>query len=174
MLSKQKNGGMVVAVDGRKDNLAYLRASLQINSIPLDNVALLHHTISNITEPLYPVSFKSENLVRINGIDDNPETNPGSISFVRKEDVGKRKVLGPPTISTTISTILDSLPTTAKSVIIKMDIQGHECRVLDTPNFFDSIPYVPYIFMEWAEMPSTCSSIKTTVLKLKKAGYSPR
>ena len=50
--------------------------------------------------------------------------NPGSIAFVRTEefsndDVGM--VLGPPTISTTLPKILQSIP--ESTVIIKMDIQ---------------------------------------------------
>ena len=95
--------------------------------------------------------------------------------------IGKREILGPPTSSITMKTLLHAIPPT--TLIVKMDIQvpGHaliarnvkfptrnhtvpgacvdfvslkglECRALQSLGQFPASHPMPYIFMEWKEL----------------------
>ena len=107
----------------------------------------------------------------------NPSTNPGSIQFLSQMEVGGRGVLGPPTPSITLPSLLASLPPGAPA-IIKMDIQGQECRVLRSPGIFNTSHAIPYIFMEWNEVffknSLLCPNPVGLLEVLEAQGYSPR
>jgi len=79
---------------------------------------------------LYPVPFVED-----------PKKNPGSIQFVKKEHINNATVLGPPTQTITLPQILQTMP--QGTIIMKMDIQTHECRVLRTPGAFTSGHLLP-------------------------------
>ena len=155
----------VLAVEAMADNLAYLKASVQANGFPPDLVTLVHHSLSDVEELMYPVGFP----------DGDPTTNPGAILFVKEEHLIGRKVLGPPTSSVTLPHLLATLPP-ASTVIIKMDIEGQECRVLNAPGVFESGHSIPYIFMEWRTLVilGSCPSLAALVSHLEDAGYRPR
>lgn len=126
-----------------------------------DNLAY----ISDVSEPLYPVP----NFV------DDPLTNPGSWQFVRKSDIGKREVLGPPTSSITMASLFNAIP--PATLIVKMDIQGLECRALQTLGDFPASHPMPYIFMEWKELvasPRRCPNLVGFIDLMEAQGYSPR
>ena len=76
----------------------------------------------------------------------------GATYLVSKEslDAGKYKweeVIGPPAVSTTTREIFESIE--ADTVVIKIDVEGHECKAL-LPEILDQSTgkFVPYIFME--------------------------
>ena len=76
----------------------------------------------------------------------------GATYLVSKEslDAGQYKweeVIGPPAVSTTTREIFDSIK--ADTVVIKIDVEGHECKAL-LPEILDQSTgkFVPYIFME--------------------------
>ena len=76
----------------------------------------------------------------------------GATYLVSKEslDAGEYKweeVIGPPAVSTTTREIFDSIK--ANTVVIKIDVEGHECKAL-LPEILDQSTgkFVPYIFME--------------------------
>ena len=113
---------------------------------------------------LYPVPFVED-----------PKKNPGSIQFVKKEDIKNATVLGPPTLTVTLPQILRTIP--QGTIIMKMDIQTHECRVLRTPGAFTSGHLLPYIFMEWDELlktPASCPDLGGFIDSLQALGYTAR
>ena len=57
------------------------------------------------------------------------------------------QVIGPPAVSTTTAEIFREIA--ADTVIIKIDVEGHECKAL-LPEILDQSTgkFVPYIFME--------------------------
>ena len=60
------------------------------------------------------------------------------------------------------------------TVIIKMDIQGGECRVLTTPGLFSTGHHLPWILMEWGVgvlRPHTCPSLPDLLDLLEDHGY---
>ena len=76
----------------------------------------------------------------------------GATYLVSKESLyaGQYKwdeVIGPPAVSTTTREIFDSIQ--ADTVVIKIDVEGHECKAL-LPEILDQSTgkFVPYIFME--------------------------
>jgi hypothetical protein len=106
---------------------------------------------------------------------EDPNTNPGSITFVREEELAGREVLGPPTASVTLAAILETLP--IGPVIVKMDIQGQECATLQATGAFDTGHTLPYIFMEWRELvkfPENCLDLSGFIGVMEARGYSPR
>ena len=81
----------------------------------------------------------------------------GATYLVSKEslDAGQYKwdeVIGPPAVSTTTREIFESIK--ADTVIIKIDVEGHECKAL-LPEILDQSTgkFVPYIFMEVSHEP---------------------
>ena len=81
----------------------------------------------------------------------------GATYLVSKEslDAGKYKwdeVIGPPVLSTTTREIFESIK--ADTVVIKIDVEGHECKAL-LPEILDQSTgkFVPYIFMEVSRQP---------------------
>lgn len=135
----------VIAVDGAGDNLAYISHSLISNKISSPLVTLVHNAISDLSEPLYPVP--GDQLPNIVG---DPNTNPGARQFLRRKEIGQRKILGAPISPITMRNLFDAIP--PATLIVKMDIQGHECRALRSLGQFPASHPTPYIFMEWFEI----------------------
>jgi len=161
-------GREVVAVDAMMDNLAFVSKSLE-ESKAENKVTLLHNAISDSHETVYPVQFDSVS---------DPHTNPGSLRVTGHEDMvlANKTALGPPVESCTLLDILNIVQ--AKTVIIKMDIQGHECKALTVPGVFSSGIFIPYIFIEWELMrldheASLCSNLDSVISLLKGRGYFP-
>jgi len=156
--------GKVLAVDAMADNLAFIRASLLAEQVSSSQITFINNPVSNTTSPLYPVH-----------IGDDWATNPGSIMFLPEEQMTSAP-LGPPVTAITLPKIL-SLASSTNIVIIKMDIQGHECRVLHSDEVFSSHQFMPYIFMEWAEVilqQASCPNLAKFIDHLHFHGYTPR
>ena len=157
--------GRVVAVDAQADNLAYISQSLVKNNISQQMVTLVHNAISDVSEPLYPIAM---------GMD--PKLNPGSWQFVSKGEADEEEgeVLGPPTHSITMANLLKGLP--SSTFIVKMDIQGMECKALRSLGTLPAAT-MPYIFMEWNEIagsPKRCPNLDGFIHQLESAGYIAR
>ena len=76
----------------------------------------------------------------------------GATYLVTKEALDSRvyswdQVIGPPAVSTTTAEIFREIA--ADTIIIKIDVEGHECKAL-LPEILDQSTgkFVPYIFME--------------------------
>ena len=122
----------------------------------------------------------------------------GATYLVTKEDLdsGKYKweeVIGPPAVSVTTEDIFDSIDSDV--VIIKIDVEGHECKVTSVALtrtalqmiFLQALQhqildqstgkYVPYIFMEWANLRlnrhHTCDNYQQFMESFTSCGYSP-
>ena len=158
--------GRVVAVDAQADNLAFISHSLVKNNIPQQMITLVHNAISDVSEPLYPIRMGND-----------PKDNPGSWQFVSKVEVNEEEegeVLGRPTVSITMASLLSSLP--HSTYIVKMDIQGMECKALRSLGAFPAA-IMPYIFMEWneiADSPKRCPNIDGLIHQLESEGYIAR
>ena len=101
--------GRVVAVDAQANNLAFISHSLAKNNIPQQMITLVHNAISDVSEPLYPIPME-----------DDPKDNPGSWQFVSKVEVDEEgwEVLGEPTASITMASLLSGLP--SSTFIVKV------------------------------------------------------
>ena len=142
-------------------------------------VTLVHNAISDVSEPLYPIPVKGN----------DPKVNPGSWQFVRKGEVNDfgGDVLAQPTQSITMASLLSGLPPSS-TLIVKMDIQGMECKALRSLATFQAtttMPYnatlpatrMPYIFMEWNELAGSakrCPDLDGFIHLLESEGYSAR
>ena len=102
--------GRVVAVDAQADNLAYISHSLVKNNISQEMVTLVHNAISDVSEPLYPIAMGND-----------PKLNPGSWQFVSKGEASEEEgeVLGRPTHSITMASLLSALP--PSTLIVKVE-----------------------------------------------------
>ena len=58
------------------------------------------------------------------------------------------EVVGGPVEAITLPSLLKNIRPDA-AVVIKLDIQGFECRVLRHMDMFNTSLNIPYIFMEW-------------------------
>ncbi|XP_023324026.1 uncharacterized protein LOC111698037 isoform X2 [Eurytemora carolleeae] len=125
----------VVSVDPFIMNHAYSRLSTLLQGSE-DYVRYIVNTVSNGTEVLYP-------WYRTAG-------NEGATSFITYETAVKKPSteVGSPVYPVQLQDILDTIPT--DTVIIKIDIEGHECRAL-VPYLTkkNKTKYIPYIMIEW-------------------------
>jgi len=161
-------GREVVAVDAMSDNLAYIRRSLELaNKEHL--VTLAHNAISDNHDTVYPVKFDNNY---------DPKTNPGSLRVTGEKELLREKsqLLGPSVGSVTLPDVFDSIE--SKTIILKIDIQGYECKALLTPGMFSSDHFIPYIFLEWELITtdheaSLCPNLDAVIDLLKSNGYSP-
>ena len=125
-------------------------------------------------------------------LDGNKRKNPGATRLIpatafndsqtvrlissQKELLLLLQVVGPAVTSTTLLDLLNYID--SKTVIIKMDVEGYECKVLhhylthEHPSY-----YLPYILMEWKHiainMGSSCPDVQGFVETLFSNGYSP-
>ena len=114
---------------------------------------------------LAPVSDVHETLVPVT---DNSK-NQGGTNLVK---MGLGVVAsGPPVNTTTLQEVLDQ--SNSSTVVVKMDVEGMECRVLAS---IPSHPYIPYILMEWMQVcvnyNNNCPNLEALVIRLKEAGYT--
>ncbi|XP_023330591.1 uncharacterized protein LOC111702989 [Eurytemora carolleeae] len=147
----------VVAVDPFKTNLAYIRLSTVLHGSQ-DNVRYIPHTIRVIHIIL--------------------EYLQGATPFVTA-DVARTKPseeIGEGVESITFNELLDVVHT--DTVIVKMDIQGAECKAL-IPFLQKKIKtkYIPYIIMEWQwityNMMGLCPDIQPLIKAFLDNGYFP-
>ncbi|XP_023339522.1 uncharacterized protein LOC111709836 [Eurytemora carolleeae] len=153
----------VVSVDPFLHNHAYSRLSTSLLGSQ-KYVTYIQNTVSNGTEPLYPW-FREP-------------TNQGRIFFVNKESADKLPVeeIGSPVHPVNLEDILETI--TTEILIIKIDIEGHECKALlpflERP---EKTKYVPYIMMEWViirrNREGLCPNLKQLVKAFLQAGYFP-
>lgn len=162
-------GREVLAVDMMSDNLAYIRRSLELENRE-HLVTLAYNAVSDNHKTVYPVQFDNNS---------DPLQNPGSLRATGVEELllTKKKPLGPGVQSVTLPDIFNTI--SAETVILKMDIQGYECKALMTPGVFAPSHFIPYIFMEWSLISnsqheaSLCSNREALIDLLKYQGYIP-
>ena len=153
-------GHRVVAVDTMADNLAYIH-----NSLVADGreglVTLVHSSVSNDEDlKLYPV------------VD---EANPGSIRLVQLDNIeaiNYMKALGPPTPSILLPDLFSSAP--SSTLIVKMDLEGWECKALLVPGVFHTAKFIPYIFMVLPTSPANCVNLEDLLELFAAQGYTAR
>jgi len=150
-------GYKVVAVDAMLQNLAYIQHSL-IKGNTTENVTLLNYPVSCKVEPLVPVL---EDL-----------SNEGATRLVPVDMLtGKEKAVGPQISSTTFLDLLNYI--NADTVIVKMDVEGYECKILHQYLSHPHPPYyLPYISMEW-RLTKNCPYIEEMVEGLYTNHYIP-
>jgi hypothetical protein len=105
----------------------------------------------------------------------------GATYLVTKEDLDSGKylweeVIGAPAVSITTQDIFNDMKSDV--VIIKIDVEGHECKALQQSILDQSAgKYVPYIFMEWANLRlnrhHTCDNYQQFLGSFTVSGYSP-
>merc|ERR1719410_2851450 len=141
------------------DNLAYIRTSLESMDRP-GHVELVHNAVSNSHEVFQPIESDGFN-----------ETNPGSNKAVPVGQMkGGDKVKGAEVESVTLEDLLTVTHSPTSTYIIKTDIEGYDCKVVDQYILERSHFYIPYIFMEWDWEDSTCRDLYNI---LHGAGYKP-
>ena len=156
-------GHRVVAVDTLADNLAYIH-----NSLVADGreglVTLVHSSVSNDEDlKLYPV------------VD---EANPGSMRLLHLDNIEAlyyMKALGPSTTSILLPDLFSSAP--SNTIIVKMDLEGWECKALLVPGVFHTAKFIPYIFMEWKFLPTSpanCVNLEDLLELFAAQGYTAR
>jgi len=156
-------GRRVVAVDAVMENLAYISTSLNQSNTG-HFVSLLNNPVSDKVEVLYPVT-------------DNKD-NQGGTRLVPGDAINSdTRVTGPAVNTTTLSNVLKF--TNANSVILKMDVEGFECKVLHPYLLHGQSPHVflPYIILEWmhikVNLDSNCPDLAGLVDSLFDSGYDP-
>jgi len=155
-------GRKAVAVDAVAQNLAYVRHSLQLAG-RVDMVRLLDRPVSDKKEVLYPVT-------------DNA-ANQGGTRLVTRDKLGKNvKPSGPPVETATLMELLTFV--NSSTVIVKMDVEGMECKVLQPEVFQTSVGvFLPYIVMEWmhvrVNLDNNCPDLEGLVSLLTRSGYTP-
>jgi len=158
----------VVVVDAVFYNLALISLSHKITN--KGKVKILYNSISDKPgEQLYPY------------LEAQHQHMAGATYLVTKEDLdsGKYKweeVIGPPAVSVTTKDIFDQIDSDV--VIIKIDVEGHECKALQHEILDQSTgKFVPYIFMEWANLRlnrhHTCDQYQQFIDSFTTSGYSP-
>ena len=87
------------------------------------------------------------------------------------------QVVGGPVESISLPSLLKNIQKAdATAVVIKLDIQGFECRVLRHFEMFNTLQNIPYIFMEWNMLGSTelCPDLLDFIGMMEKQGYIAR
>jgi len=158
----------VVVVDAVYYNLALISLSHKMTN--KGKVKILYNSISDRQgEALYPY------------LEAQHQHMAGATYIVSKDDLdsGKYKweeVIGPPAVSVTTEDIFEDIDSDV--VIIKIDVEGHECKALQPQILNQSTgKYVPYIFMEWANLRlnrhHTCDKYQEFIDSFTNSGYSP-
>jgi len=168
-LSVAAMGRKVKAVDAGFANHAYMRTSLSLSST-LNNVDLIYNGLSDKYETLYPYIVD--------------RGNEGGLTLLTLEQL-RKKELGSEPLPDPVDIILleDVLATvTTKTAIIKIDVEGYECKVLRNIDklYEETGIFIPYIIIEWIlitlepdDPPDNCADYAEFITRLTKAGYSP-
>ncbi|XP_013408419.1 uncharacterized protein LOC106172318 [Lingula anatina] len=163
-----KMGHMVIAVEPYWESVRRFHKSIHLNNCT-----------SQVLLAVNAVSDMHENVTFIDNVD-----NQGGVS-VRQLDAIDREILSKghplPTARTIfIDDILDLTDTPV--AIIKLDIEGYECKAMGKATTFLDTVYVPYIFMEWKKMfvdqlkpdsPCPTKSLQRLCQLLTSRGYAP-
>lgn len=137
-------GRAVVAVDAVYYNLAYLFASARLTG--KGQIRLVYNSVNDEAGiELYPYleqTHRDRNMA-------------GATYLVTKEDLDSGKkdwnmVVAPKVISVTTEMLLADIQ--ADTVIIKIDIEGYECKALGNLMKKGPKQFIPYIFMEWVNI----------------------
>ena len=164
-------GRRVLAVDAVAENLAYVHASLEKDG-RTELVTLVHNSVSNEEElSLYPVLHKTQSK------------NPGATRLLPADSLiySSLAAIGPPTRSVLLASLLSSV--TSSTIVLKLDIEGWECRALLARGVFHTGKFIPYIFMEWEHLvknaalvydnSDNCAPLSRLLEVLAGAGYRP-
>ena len=172
----------VVVLDAVYYNLALISMSHKMTN--KGKVKILYNSISDKEgEELYPYLEAQHSHMA------------GATYLVTREQLDTanykwEEVIGPPAVSVTTRDIFQQIE--AKTIVIKIDVEGHECKVRESFSM-SSIPdsqalppyvldrstgkFVPYIFMEWANLRlnrhHTCDNYKDFMDSFTKNGYIP-
>jgi len=154
----------VIAVDPILTNLALIRSSLEVAE-NTQFVSFVNNPISDIVEILYPVTNNTANQGGTRLIPSHL-LNPGL----------KKSISGDPVVSTTLHHLVEF--SKAEEIIIKLDIEGFECKVLEP---YLSKPtqdvFIPYIFMEWMHiklnLDDNCPNLENLVQLFTDLDYIP-
>ncbi|CAH1793853.1 unnamed protein product [Owenia fusiformis] len=153
----------VIAIEPQWDNIQRLHKGAQLSG-SLDRIELLHNALSNTHEN---VSL-TDNLDNQGGI----QVKPIQMGIHARDKTQVETI------------IMDDLLQIADftQAIIKIDIEGYECKAMaEAKKFLDKI-YVPYIFMEWKQMftarneqdsPCPMVAMETLAKYLTSRGYVP-
>jgi len=154
-------GRKAVAVDAVAENLSYIRHSLRLAG-RANMVRLLDRPVSDRREVLYPVT-------------DNA-ANQGGTRLVPAHTLGKDvKPSGPPVETATMMELLRFV--NSSTVIVKLDVEGMECKVLQPEVFQTNVGvFLPYIVMEWmhvrVNLDNNCPDLVGLVSLLTRSGYT--
>ena len=79
----------------------------------------------------------------------------------------------PSLIKITLPSLLKDIQKPDAAVVIKLDIQGFECRVLRHFEMFNTSRDIPYVFMEWNMLGSTelCPDLLAFIEMMERQGY---
>lgn len=158
-------GHYVVAVEPNKGNIKLLVKAIQMNGFE-NTVTLLNNAVSD-----------SERIVTL---DISSPNNQGAARVVSDSEVmgSERKTVKIPSIP--LDSLVDLIP--SRNVVIKIDVEGHECRVLARSTKLFTIFHVTYILTEWSKMTSVrhrygvaCApdNIRQVALMLDRIGFIP-
>jgi len=165
----------VVVLDAVFYNLALiLQSHLRTGK---GKVRILYNSISNVQgEQLYPyLEARHRHMAGATYL-----VSRDALDSARVADDGIRytweEVIGPPAVSVTTADVFATIE--AKVVIIKIDVEGHECKALTKEVLDQSLgKFVPYIFMEWANLRlnrhHTCDEYSAFLNSFTSSGYLP-
>nr|KAG5709703.1 hypothetical protein BaRGS_027728 [Batillaria attramentaria] len=123
-------GHTVIAVEPSLENVKRLKRGAQLSGL-VDKIVLLKNALAKTHRNL---------TLSVNSV------NQGGIQVLEEGDCRE----GETTRTIVLNDLLHVL--TADTAIVKIDIEGYECRGMETSlKFFRAIK-VPYIFMEWQQM----------------------
>lgn len=125
-----KMGHTVIAVEPSLQNVNRLKKGAQMNVLT-DKIHLLKNALAKTHRNL-TLSVNSNNQGGIHVLEDGEWPD------------------GETTQTIVMNDLLYLL--TAHTAIIKIDIEGYECRAMETSSKFFQFTQVPYIFMEWQQM----------------------
>jgi len=171
-------GHRSIAVEPSRLNIEYLYTNAVKNGIE-DKIMLVYNAVSDTRAVFYaalPITKQIEMTMEIRMVraGDNSANDPSIKNLNTQVDQTER-----------IESVrlLDVLQYTSHDdvVIIKIDVEGHECKVLQE---FLNLPvktgaYVPYILMEWhhisdpAQQQALCPDINSLIEGFVESGYLP-
>ncbi|KAK3582664.1 hypothetical protein CHS0354_031076 [Potamilus streckersoni] len=127
-------GHDVVAVEPFNSSFKKLKHGLALNDFP-GTIKLLHRALSN-----------KPSLIRMGK---NQKFNLGNMQVHIEEDIDARKNVHNNDMVEAITMNDLRKYIHSKQAIVKMDIEGYECKALETSSLLFQELFIPYIFMEW-------------------------
>jgi len=136
-------GHDVIAVDASRKNLQYLHTNAVMNRVS-SKVSLVHNAVSDIRTFYYAaVPAGNVHTMEVKMVKSNQD--------LTMDDRKSMKVIkGEKINSVTLLDILRHYPSISDTVIVKIDIEGYECKALhEFLQMAEKPVYIPYILMEW-------------------------